>query len=625
MEEGRKTGEARQFRHLPMSKREMEWRGWNQLDVILVTGDAFIDHPAFEIAIIGRVLETMGLKVGFIAQPDWRDTRDIMQLGRPSLFFGVTAGKNDSMIANYSPTRRPRKIDFFSPGRVPGLRPDRASTVYADLCKNAYPDVPVTILGLEGTGRKLAHYDFWEDMLKPSVLADSRADLLIYGPGERAVTQVAQTLARGGSPLDCRNIRGVVYKIPKECLNEAANYLPPGVVELPSYEDLQLSKQAFLQFTQICMENSDYHYGAKPLTQRYTDCLLVQTPPQRPLSTGEMDHIYELPYSRTPHPKYREAGPIPSFETVKFALITHRGCFGDCSFCVNRVHQGRYISQRSRESILREATIVSGFRYFRGWISNIGGPTANGYGMGCQLDVNDKGKCTRPSCLNPDVCEHFKIDHQPYLELLRAVRRVDGVERCYLSSHLRVDLLQRDPLAEEFLEEIIRHFLSGHLKMPFEHISEEVNQYLRKYRLDTINWFIQEYNRIADRNGIQDLPITPYFISAHPGSRLEHAIEVACFLKNHRFDACQIQDFVPMPGTPSACMHYTGLDPYTGETLYRPLAYRERKLQRSLFQYYKPQNERYVYDALKEAGRLDLVGEGEQCLLAAEPHWSPYD
>ncbi|MDP8224224.1 MAG: YgiQ family radical SAM protein [Candidatus Lernaella stagnicola] len=619
------NGERRQFRHLPMSRREMQWRDWDELDVILITGDAFIDHPSFEIAALGRVLETMGLRVGYIAQPDWNSEKGFTQLGRPRLFFAVTAGKHDSMAANYSPTRRPRKIDFFSPGRLPGLRPDRASIVYASCCKTIYPDVPVVITGIEATGRKLAHYDFWDDVLRPGLLAECPAELLIYGPGERAITQVAQVLARGQAPVECRNIRGLVYRVEADHFDRLEEYLPPSYETLPHFDELQLSKQQFIDQTNLEADNADYHRQAKALVQRYENCTLVQTPPQRPLSTGEIDRIYALPYSRTPHPKYREAGPIPSFETVKFALTTHRGCFGKCAFCNQRIHEGRYVSSRSRESILKEAMLISSFRYFRGWISNIGGPVANMWKMGCTLDVDNKGACERSSCLEPEPCEHLALDHTAYTELLQKVRSVDGVERCYLASHIRVDLLEHDPSGDAFLEEIMTHFLSGHIKLPFEHVSPDINKLIHKYHDGTIESFIERFDRIRTRIGTPELTITPYFISSHPGSRLEHAIDIALFIKKHDLNSCQIQDFVPMPGTPSACMHYTGIDPATGETVYRPLAYRERKLQRSLFQYYKPQNERYVFDALKEADRLDLIGEGGDCLLKAEPNWSPFD
>jgi uncharacterized radical SAM protein YgiQ len=617
--------ESRLFRHLPMSGREMEWRGWDQLDVILISGDAFIDHPAFEIAIIGRVLETMGLRIGHIAQPDWRSSAELNELGPPRLFYVVSAGKNDSMIANNSPTRRPRKIDFFSPGRLPGLRPDRASLVYAQWCKNQYPDAPVVITGIEATGRKLAHYDYWDEGLRRGLLAESPAEWLAYGPGERAVTHLAQVIARGGSPAECRQVRGLVYKLAGQEATEAEKLLPPDFVELPSYQELQLSKQAFVDAFRLEHANGDYHRAPKALVQRYDDCVLVQTPPQRPLTTVEMDRIYALPYSRTPHPRYRGAGPIPSFETVKFSLTTHRGCFGDCSACNLRQHEGRHISSRSRESILKEATLISDFRYFRGWISNIGGPSANLYGQGCGLDVYDKTGCDRDSCLLPTRCPNLLGDCRDYVELLRAVQAVDGVERCYLASHLRIDVIENDPFADELVEEIVRHFLSGHLKMPFDHVSAEVNRRLRKYDLPLIEKFIDRFERIRARFGLDDVTITPYFTSGHPGSRLENAIEIAMFMKRRRLSVCQIQDFVPLPGTASAAMYYTGIDPFNNEPVYRPLSYRERKLQRSLFQFYKPQNERYVFEALKEANRLDLVGSDEFCLLSSEPKWMPFD
>lgn len=332
-----------------------------------------------------------------------------------------------------------------------------------------------------------------------------------------------------------------------------------------------------------------------------------------------------MPYSRTPHPKYREAGPIPSFETVKYAITTHRGCFGGCTFCGQAMYEGRYISQRSRQSILDEATMISGLRYFRGWISNVGGPMANMYGMGCKLNEEERSQCMRQSCLYPQKCEHLNVSHTDYLELLRDVRCVDGVERCYISSAMRVDILEDDPAADEFLEEIMRHYLPGHLKVPFEHVSTGVNQHLHKYSREEVEAFIRRYNEVSKRIGMEDTYITPYFISAHPGSRMEDAVEIGLFIKEQGLNGCQIQDFVPMPGTASACMYYTGIDPFSEEPVYRPLAYRERKLQRSLFHFYKPQNERYVYDALKEADRLDLVGDSENCLLEIEPSWSPFE
>ena len=608
------------FRHPPMSTRELEWRGWDQLDVIVVTGDAFIDHPSFEAAVVGRVLETLGLRVGFIAQPAWKDERDITQLGCPRLFFAVCAGKNDSMVANYRPTKRPRKIDFFSPGRLPGLRPDRACSIYADLCKQAYPHTPVVLFGLEATLRRWAHYDFWDDNLHPGLLVQCGADLIVYSHPERAISHIARTLAHGGSLAECRTIRGLLYRLPRHD-GEA----PPDAVRLPSWENLQLTKTAFVEAFRLDVANNDYYRNPKPVVQDYGAALLVQNPPQRPLSAGEMDRTYALPFSRTPHPKYREAGPIPSFETVKYAITTHRGCFGDCTFCGHHVYETRHISQRSRQSILQEAALISGLRYFRGWISNVGGPMANMYGMGCTRGEEELAQCTRLSCRMPTRCPHLNTSHAEYLDVLRAVRAVDGIERCYLSSQMRIDILEEDPLADEVLEEIMRNYLPGHLKVPFEHISDAVGRHLYKYDKNIIESFIQRFQRLAEKLRLPEMSITPFFISSHPGSRMEDAIEVAQFVKKHNFLSCQIQDFVPLPGTASACMQFTGVDPYTEEPVYRPLAYRERKLQRSLFHFYKPQNERYVFDALKETDRLDLVGEGPQCLLRAEPAWSPFE
>ena len=615
--------ERGQFRHPPMSKREMEWRGWDELDVIVVTGDAFIDHPSFEVAVVGRVLENAGLRVGFIAQPAWNDEVDITQLGQPRLFFAVSSGKNDSMVANYRPTKRVRKIDFFSPGRLPGLRPDRASLVYSELCKQAYPTTPVVLFGLEATLRRFAHYDFWDDNLRPGLLAQCPADLLVYSHPERAISLIARTLARGGNVAECRSLRGLQYTI--RHLKPGDNGVPPDAVPLPSWEHLQLSKAAFVDAFRLESANADYYRAPQPLSQDYGEIVLVQTPPQRPLSTGEMDRIYALPYSRTPHPKYREAGPIPSFETVKYAITTHRGCFGSCTFCAQHPYETRHISQRSRQSILQEASLISGLRYFRGWISNIGGPMANMYGMGCTASEEEMRACQRPSCLCPTRCPRLNTDHREYLDVLRSVRAVDGVERCYLSSQVRVDILEEDALADELLREIVGNFLPGHLKIPFEHVSNAVCGRLHKYRRETIEGFIQRFNRVAKELNQPDMVITPYFISGHPGGRMEDAIELAQFVKRHGFVDCQIQDFVPMPATASACMQFTGIDPFTEEPVYRPLAYRERKLQRSLFHFYKPQNERYVFDALKESDRLDLVGEGDDCLIKCEPAWSPFE
>jgi uncharacterized radical SAM protein YgiQ len=607
-----------------MSRREMEWRGWEQLDVIIVTGDAFIDHPSFEVAVVGRVLETFNLRVGFIAQPAWNNERDITQLGRPRLFFAINSGKNDSMVANYRPTKRPRKIDFFSPGRLPGLRPDRSCQTYTELCKRVYPQTPVVLFGLEATMRRFAHYDFWDDNLRPGLLAQCAADLLVYSHPERAMSLIAKTLARGGDLAECRAIRGVVYAVSRQRENVAA-VLPAEPALLPSWENLQTAKSAFVEAFRVDAANADYYRRPRPVVQDCGALVLVQTPPQRPLSTGEMDRIYALPYSRTPHPKYREAGPIPSFETVKYAITTHRGCFGDCAFCGQHVYEHRHLSQRSRQSILQEAAQISGLRYFRGWISNVGGPMANMYGMGCTAGEEELAACTRPSCLEPARCPRLNTDHREYLDVLRAVRGVDGVERCYLSSQLRIDIMETDALADEMLEEIMRNYLPGHLKIPFEHVSGSVSRYLHKYDRGVIESFIQRFQALAQKLQLPEMTITPFFISGHPGSRMEDAIEVAQFVRKYNFLDCQIQDFVPMPGTASACMQFTGIDPYSDETVYRPLAYRERKLQRSLFHFYKPQNERYVYDALREIDRLDLVGDGPDCLLRTEPAWSPFE
>ncbi|MBZ0272160.1 YgiQ family radical SAM protein [bacterium] len=603
---------------LPMSRYEMQRLGWDVCDVVLMTGDAYIDHPSYGVAVIARLIEAEGLRVGIIAQPHPSRVVDFTQLGKPRYFFGVTSGCADSMINNYSPTKRPRKFDNFSAGRIPGRRPDHAVVAYASTLKRIYPDVPVVLGGIEASLRRLAHYDYFDDEVKMSALSESGADLLVFGQGEKATREIVRVFVSGKGARGCRDIRGLAFRAGDD--EDIAPHTGGDEIELPDFDAVAAEKMNFFNMAKADIKNID-PYTARPLVQRYGDHRLVINRPQPPMTTEELDEIYELPYVRTPHPKYKKQGAIPAFETVKFSLMTHRGCFGGCSFCPIYFHQGHHVTSRSEKGILDEANQVSKFRYFRGVISNIGGPMANMYQTQCSRVAGrrERESCSQDSCMYPEPCRNMKTDQRPYLELLQKILAIENVEQAFLASHVRYDLLEGDPCGQELLELILKVFSGPQFKCSPMHVSDAVIRRLRKYPNHATERFVANCSQTLKKIGADDVELVPYFMASHPGSTMEDALEVAQFMDERGIAQCQIHDFVPIPGTASACMYYTGMDPYTGETMYRPLSHRERKLQRALLQFYKPENARFVYEALIEAGRTDLIGDGPGCLLRAAP------
>ena len=604
---------------LPMSRFEMDKWGWSDLDVILITGDAFIDHPCYDVAVIARVLENRGYRVGIIAQPNPLRDMEFAHLGNPKLFFYITSGYNDSMVANYSPNKKKRKFDFYAPGRVPGKRPDHALVAYSQTIRRLFPDSNILLGGIEASLRRLSHYDFWDNEIKKSVLSEAEADLLIHGTGERQVVEIAKRLSDSEPITSINDIRGTAWKLPMDRGSDLRELLHDDYIHMPSFEQIYIDRDAYLEAFKIHSNENDPYTG-KPLVQEHPAHYVVLNPPQMPLTQEEMDEIHALDYIRTPHPRYKRAGAIAAFETIKFRLNTHRGCFAGCSFCPYPIYHGRYIQSRSEESVLAEAEKISGFHYFRRIISNVGGPTGNMFKMNCRrLDAESVDRCDRPSCTYPEICEHLQFDHGPYIDLCNKIMAMDNIDKLFIDTGLRYDILLVDPRGNELLDMVITKFIQGNFKVAPEHISEAVSCRIRKYSPETTLQFLHAFKEAAGRNGLGEIRLLPHLIAAHPGSGMDEAIEVAQFMKEWGLEQIHIQDFTPVPMTPSTCMFYSGIDPFTDEKVYRPLAYRERKLQRAILHFYKPQNERYVFEALQEANRTDLIGDGPDCLLAEEP------
>lgn len=607
---------------LPMSRYEMQRLGWETCDVILITGDAYIDHPAHDAAVIARLLESEGMRVGIIAQPNPTRLIDFSQLGRPNYFFFITAGCLDSMMNKYSPTKRPRKQDFYSAGRIPGKRPDYATVGYSQSCKMAFPDSPVILFGMEATLRRLAHYDFYSDEVKRSTLCESGADLIAYGQSEKAFREIARTFLSGGGVMQCRRVRGVAWRTGGM---ESISF--DGAIRLPGYEDVCTEKSSFVEMCRLDLSNFDPHF-AKTMIQEYADDILVVNPPQAPMAPAELDEIFELPFVRTPHPRYKKQGPIPNFETIKFSLQSHRGCPAGCSFCTHYAYQGRYVTSRSEDSIMSEARVMTGYHYFRNVISNVGGPVGNMYRVNCgKLGEGETGEsCRRASCTYPDKCARLEADQGPYLDLLKQILDLDGVDEAYISSNFRYDVLETEAHGQELLELLLTRFTHGKLKASPLHTTEAVSRRIRKYTPEATQRFFDRAREILDKNEmLDDMTVVPYFLASHPGSTMEDALEIAMFMEELGIPANYIIDFVPAPGTASACMYYTGIDPVTEDNMYRPLSFRERKLQRALMNYYRGENDRFVYEALKEVGRTDLVGDMPGCLLREPPAEYHYD
>ncbi|MEC8557145.1 MAG: YgiQ family radical SAM protein [Planctomycetota bacterium] len=592
-------------RALPMSMEEARERGWDEIDVVIVTGDAYIDHPSFAMSILGRTLEAAGYRVGIISQPDWHNCDDWKTFGRPRLFFGISAGNMDSMINHYTANRKVRNDDAYSPGGKIGLRPDRATLSYCQRAREAYKGVPVIAGGVEASLRRLAHYDFWSDKVRRSILLDAKADLVVFGMGENAIVEIAQRLDYGDTVKDIRDMRGVAYAM------GASETPPEDCLELPSFEEVKTDKERFAEATRI-IHNETNPYNAKRLIQWHDSQAIVVNPPQFPISEEAMDRLYGLPYTRRPHPSYTEK--IPAFHMIKDSVTIMRGCFGGCTFCSITAHQGRAIQSRSKESILNEIQAISKDKQFKGTISDIGGPTANMYQMKC-TKPEVEAKCRRQSCVHPKICKLLGVDHQPIIELMREARETEGIKKVLVASGVRMDLARQSP---EYIKELTRHHVGGHLKVAPEHVDPGVLHKMRKPANDDFEYFtdvFKEESQAADKKQY----LIPYFIASHPGSDLEAMINLAVFLKQNGYKPDQVQDFIPAPLDVATCMYYTGLDPFTKKPVFIAKGLRDRKTQRALMQFFKSENYFEVRAALREAGRTDLIGDGCDALIPSRP------
>jgi len=592
-------------RALPMSRKEMEDRGWSEVDIVFVTGDAYVDHPSFAMAILGRVLEAAGYRVAILAQPDWRQVDDWRRFGRPRLFFAISAGNMDSMINHYTANRKVRNDDAYSPGGRIGLRPDRATLAYCQRAREAYKGVPVIAGGVEASLRRLAHYDYWSDKVRRSILLDAKADVVVFGMGEDVIVELAKRLDSGETVVDLRSMRGVAYAL------GASEKPPEDALVLPSFGQVRDDKRAFAEATRK-MHNETNPYNARRLVQWHDRQAVVVNPPRFPISQAAMDHIYRLPYTRRPHPSYRE--PIPAYEMIKDSVTIMRGCFGGCTFCSITAHQGRVIQSRSRESILSEIADMTTDPKFKGVVSDIGGPTANMYEMRC-TKPEVEAVCRRQSCVHPKICKLLGTDHGPLIQLMKEARELPGVRKVLVASGIRMDLAR---LAPKYLSELSAHHVGGLLKVAPEHVDPEVLNLMRKPSGDDFEQFAAAFQRESARNGKKQ-HIVPYFIASHPGSDLAAMIELAVFLKRNGYRPDQVQDFIPAPMDVASAMYYTGLDPFTMKPVYIARHLRDRKLQRALLQFFKPENYFEVRKALLEAGRRDLIGNDCDSLIPANP------
>ncbi len=588
-----------------MNRREMRDRGWDAVDFVYVVGDAYVDHPSFGCAIIARLLEANGYRVGIIAQPDWRDPKSIDVFGEPRLGFLVSSGNMDSMVNHYTVAKKRRKSDAYSPGGKMGLRPDHACVVYGNLIRRTYKKTPIILGGIEASLRRLAHYDYWSDKLKRSVLVDSGADLISYGMGEKSIVAIADALAAGLAVEDLTFIPGTVYRT-----RDIAHVFD--AITLPSFESMQADKLNYARSFAVQHENLD-PFSAHALIEEYPhDVFVVQNPPSEPLTTEEMDAVYALPYERAWHPCYDAQGGIPAFSEVKFSLISNRGCIGDCSFCALNFHQGRIIQARSHESILAEAQVLCDEPDFKGYIHDVGGPTANFRIPACEKQLTH-GACTNKRCLSPVPCKQLRVTHEDYLELLRKLRALPKVKKVFVRSGIRFDYAMLDS-DHTFIRELVEHHVSGQLKVAPEHISDSVLSIMGKPSRSVYDEFVHEYERINRKLGKKQY-LVPYLMSSHPGSTLTEAVELAEYCRDLGYNPEQVQDFYPTPSTISTCIYFTGVDPRTMEPVYVPKSPHEKAMQRALIQYRNPHNRDLVREALRKAGRTDLIGYGEKCLV----------
>ena len=611
------AGDARPWRpgrekFLPVIRADMEARGWDQCDFVYICGDAYVDHPSFGMAIITRVLEAHGYRVGIICQPDWRDPASIQVLGEPRLGFLVSAGNMDSMVNHYSVTKHRRHTDAYTPGGVAGARPNHAVAVYGNLIRRVYKNTPLIIGGIEASLRRLAHYDYWSDKLKRSILLDSGADLLIYGMGEHAVVQIADALD-AGLPVDqITYVDGTVYRTSGEgALDQVFDY-----ELLPSWDELEAERLAYARSFNVQYRNMD-PITAKRLVEPYPNGVyVVQNPPSTILTEAEMDEVYELPYARDWHPDYDAAGGVPAFSEVKFSISSNRGCFGECSFCALTFHQGRVLQTRSHDSIVREARELTRDPEFKGYINDVGGPTANFFRTACEKQLKH-GVCQNRRCLWPTVCRNMVVDESGYTALLRDLRHLPGVKKVFVRSGIRFDYTMADA-SDEFLRELLQHHVSGQLRLAPEHVSDAVLSVMGKPSRSVYDAFCRRFDELNREYGLEQY-VVPYLISSHPGSTMKEAVELACAVRDMGYMPEQVQDFYPTPSTMSTCMYYTGVDPRTMKPVYVAHDPHEKAMQRALIQYRKPENYKLVREALEKAGRQDLIGFDKKCLIKPYP------
>ena len=611
------AGDARPWRpgrekFLPVTRADMEARGWDQCDFVYICGDAYVDHPSFGMAIITRVLEAHGYRVGIICQPDWRDPASIQVLGEPRLGFLVSAGNMDSMVNHYSVTKHRRHTDAYTPGGVAGARPNHAVAVYGNLIRRVYKNTPLIIGGIEASLRRLAHYDYWSDKLKRSILLDSGADLLIYGMGEHAVVQIADALD-AGLPVDqITYVDGTVYRTSGEgALDQVFDY-----ELLPSWDELEAERLAYARSFNVQYRNMD-PITAKRLVEPYPNGVyVVQNPPSTILTEAEMDEVYELPYARDWHPDYDAAGGVPAFSEVKFSISSNRGCFGECSFCALTFHQGRVLQTRSHDSIVCEARELTRDPEFKGYINDVGGPTANFFRTACDKQLKH-GVCQNRRCLWPTVCRNMVVDESGYTALLRDLRHLPGVKKVFVRSGIRFDYTMADA-SDEFLRELLQHHVSGQLRLAPEHVSDAVLSVMGKPSRSVYDAFCRRFDALNREYGLEQY-VVPYLISSHPGSTMKEAVELACAVRDMGYMPEQVQDFYPTPSTMSTCMYYTGVDPRTMKPIYVAHDPHEKAMQRALIQYRKPENYKLVHEALEKAGRQDLIGFDKKCLIKPYP------
>lgn len=590
---------------LPMNIKEVKARGWDEVDFVYVMGDSYVDHPSFGAAIITRVLEDCGYKVAVLSQPDWKNDADFLQFGKPRLGFFVTAGNIDSMVAHYTVAKRKRSDDAYTAGGKNGKRPDRAVTVYSNIIRRLYPDSVIIIGGLEASLRRFAHYDYWKNTVMPSVLFDSKADIISYGMGELQTIEMAKRLSEGYPVEALYDIRGICYAV------KTSDYVPKTVVELPSYERVCESKKDYAIAARKELEEADAVRG-KTLIQRHGNCILIQNPPMQPLDTKQLDYVYSLPYERWYPQCYEKLGGVPGIQEVLFSITHNRGCFGACNFCSLAFHQGRAVTVRSKQSVIDEAKSFLNDKRFKGYISDVGGPTANFRLPSCEKQKK-AGLCKSRKCLAPTPCPNMQVSHTEYLDILRELRKLDGIKKVFIRSGIRFDYLMEDQ-SDEFFEELVKYHISGQLRVAPEHCSAAVLDRMGKPHIETYKKFCDKFYKLTGRMS-KDQYIVPYLMSSHPGSTLKDAVELALFCKRENIHPKQVQDFYPTPGTISTCMFYTGIDPYTMKEVYVPKTEEEKSMQRALLQYFIPENKQKVIKALIKAGRKDLIGYDSKCLV----------